>query len=158
MKDSPGYIPASETPPSGFVRKLADLLYSLPARRTPKAIFGWWERRRPAYNLIVGSAGAVTTAVAASVITLFGGGLNPGMARDGLLAILAFGAAANLWYTAGPVCEIALQKLFGNRVRPLGPHLFRAGLVFSVGLALLPLLWGTMALTVVAIGGLLGLS
>ena len=36
--------------------------------------------------------------------------------------------------------EITAEKLWGGKVLPLGPTLFRMGLTFSVGLTLLPIL------------------
>ena len=47
---------------------------------------------------------------------------------------------ANVCYLLGPAIEIALQKLWGEKLLPVGPGLFRMGLTFSVGLALFPAL------------------
>ena len=42
---------------------LTEFLFPAPAPRHPAAILKWWERRRPAYNLAVGSAGVVSLVV-----------------------------------------------------------------------------------------------
>ena len=47
---------------------------------------------------------------------------------------------ANACYLLGPTVAIALQKLWGDKLLPVGPTLFRMGLTFSVGLALFPAL------------------
>ena len=57
-----------------------------------------------------------------------------------LVAVLAFGVMANVCYFLGPVAEIAFFRIWGRRALPTGPTLFRMGLTFSVGLALLPTL------------------
>ena len=45
---------------------LTEFLFPAPARRSPLAILKWWEKRRFAYNVIVGTAGVVSL----SAITL----------------------------------------------------------------------------------------
>ncbi len=60
---------------------------------------------------------------------------------DGQCAVVGvFGVMANLCYLLGPTVEIAMQKLWGEKLLPVGPSIFRMGLTFSVGLALLPAL------------------
>jgi hypothetical protein len=115
-----------------------EVLFPLPAvRRTPIGILMWWESRRLMYNVIVGVTGLVTLATIGA-ISLIPPGL-PGV-RPPLLAILAYGVLANICYTFGPVVEIALHRLWKDRVLPVGPSLFRQGLSFSVGLTALPVL------------------
>ena len=45
---------------------------------------------------------------------------------------------ANVCYSLGACAEILLQKVWGWKLLPTGPVLFRMGLTFSVGLTLLP--------------------
>ena len=52
--------------------------------------------------------------------------------------------AANICYLCGPATELLIEKLWGPRVLPTGPMLFRVGLTFSVGLALFPALLTTI--------------
>jgi hypothetical protein len=115
-------------------RSLGDLLYPEPAERTAPAIVKWWEKRRLFYNLVVGSVGLVTLAITMPVVSFLEGRLVLGP----LLGALAFGVLANVCYTFGSVVEILIDKIWGRAVRPAGPPLYRMGLTFSIGLALLP--------------------
>ena len=53
--------------------------------------------------------------------------------------ILLYGVAANACYTFGFALEALLQRIRGDDVAPVGPTLWRHGLVFSVGLTLFPI-------------------
>jgi uncharacterized membrane protein len=115
---------------------LVRLLYPLPdLRRSPLTLLGWWERRRPAYNLIVGTTGLLTVAVV-DVISALTPGETPSVP---LLAVIVYGIAANVCYTLGFAIELLLERLWGSQVAPVGPVLFRQGLLFSVGVTLLPI-------------------
>jgi hypothetical protein len=118
---------------------LSEFLFPAPARRSTGQILRWWEARRLPYNLVVGSAGMVTLGVV-TVVSL----LPPNPVGVPWLfpwpAVIAFGVLANLCYLLGPAVEIAAERIWGGKVLPLGPTLFRMGLTFSVGLALLPIL------------------
>jgi hypothetical protein len=116
---------------------LTEFLFPAPAPRTVRAILGWWESRRLAYNAMVGSAGLVSVGAIMSMSLLFGDAVHP---EQAIIPITVFGVMANVCYLLGPVTEIVIQKLWGNRVLPTGPSLFRIGLTFSVGLALFPTL------------------
>jgi len=114
-------------------RALADFLYPKPARRTVGAIFKWWERRRLAYNAIISAGGAVSLAGLWLGFLLLGNPVSPGFMLTPVIPVLL---AANACYTLGPIVESLAHKLWGREVLPIGPHLFRAGLIFSVGLTL----------------------
>jgi hypothetical protein len=116
---------------------LAEFLFPAPARRRAGSILAWWERRRPAYNLIVGGVGLFSMGFV-RVLSV----MPPGPHRLGIpaAAIVVVGVAANVCYFLGSAVEIAVEKLWGNRVLPVGPALYRMGLTFSVGLVLLPTL------------------
>ena len=117
---------------------IAEFLFPAPAERRPTAIIRWWEARRLQYNLIVGSAGVVSlSAVLLADILVFGGGENPSMLW---VPVVVFGVLANLCYCLGPTVEVAVERIWGRTLLPVGPSLFRMGLTFSVGLALLPVL------------------
>ena len=120
---------------------ITEFLFPAPAPRSVTGIIRWWESRRLKYNLIVGSAGLVSTALV-TVLTFLppdAHGLKGPIGEVVPIAIV-FGIAANVCYTLGPAVELALEKLWGRRALPAGPTLFRMGLTFSVGLALLPTL------------------
>lgn len=122
--------------------ELTEFFYPLPAKRTVGGIVGWWEGRRLKYNLIVGGAGLVSLG-AMTVISLIPPGL-PGFFVP-WQGIVAFGVMANVCYLLGPSVEILVEKLFRGQILPVGPSLFRMGLTFSVGLALLPTLIAVIA-------------
>ena len=121
--------------------QLVEVLYPLPdIRRTPLSLLRWWESRRLTFNKAVGTAGLVTLA-GFSVMAL----LPPNPMRVSDLPALLVGAAvygvlANGCYSLGWLAELAAQRLWGRRAPDIGPLLFRQGLIFSVGLTLLPLL------------------
>jgi len=118
--------------------ELTEFLFPAPARRSVGGIVRWWESRRLAYNGFVGGAGLLSLGIM-KLLELLPPGL-PGNPFPPLLAVVAFGVMANVCYLLGPAIEIALQKLWGERLLPVGPGLFRMGLTFSVGLALFPAL------------------
>lgn len=113
--------------------RLADFLYPRPAKRGVGAIFKWWERRRLAYNAIIAAGGAVTLTAGGLGNLLFGNPITLGFILTPVVPVLL---AANACYTLGPIVESLTHKLWGREVLPVGPHLFRAGLIFSVGLTL----------------------
>ncbi|HUP90521.1 MAG TPA: hypothetical protein VM100_14275 [Longimicrobiales bacterium] len=117
---------------------LTEFLFPAPAPRRTAAIFVWWEKRRLPFNAVVGGFGlfswAFTTILAA-------------MVREHPIpwqGPIIFGVLANLWYTTGPLAEMALHRLFGRSLLPMGPALYRMGLTFSVGLTLLPMFMYSM--------------
>ena len=134
---------------------LAEFLFAAPARRTTPAIISWWERRRPAYNLWVGAAGLVSLVSVGTATALMGGAVH---IREGLLAAAIFGGMANICYFFGPATELLLEKVWGRRALPAGPMLFRMGLTFSVGLALLPTLITMFLMTLRVVLAVFGIS
>jgi hypothetical protein len=119
------------------VTGITEFLYPTPARRSLGGIVRWWESRRLHYNLIVGGSGLVSLAMVRVISWLPPdphGGLPP------LMVVLVFGTLANVCYLLEPVVEVAVDKIWGRSVLPVGPALFRMGLTFSVGLTILPVL------------------
>jgi len=118
--------------------QLVEVLYPVPdIRRTPLSSLRWWESRRLVYNKAVGAAGLVTL----GVVSLFAA-LPPHPATISLPGMLAMAAvyaiAANGCYTAGWLIESLARTVWGRNAPDIGPLLFRQGLIFSVGLTLLP--------------------
>jgi len=135
---------------------LAEFLFPAPARRRFPSMLRWWERRRLAYNLFVGSAGVVTVAGVAllSLVHPF----QDEIILVPLFPILAFGLAANAFYSLGVVVEWLVHRLGGRTVLPVGPALYRIGLTFSVGLALFPLMAMSVVTLVALVAKVLGLA
>ena len=115
---------------------IARFLFPVPdVRRSTATLFTWWESRRLAYNLVVGGTGLLTLSVLHALSWL-----PPHPQFDAPLpAILVYGILANACYTFGFGLEALLERVWGNDVAPVGPTLWRHGLVFSVGLTLLPI-------------------
>ena len=108
------------------------------AQLSPWATIAWWESRRPAYNIAVGSVGLVTLA-AANAISSLPPDANPIPLAANLIAPVVYAVAANACYTLGWGAELLLRKWLGDEVSPAGPAMFRYGFVFSIGLTLLPI-------------------
>jgi hypothetical protein len=104
--------------------------------RSPFDVIAWWERRRLAYNITVGTAGLVSL----GTLVLLAPGPGSTMNDFGLLiGVAVYGVAANACYTLGWVADLWLRRTLGIRAPDIGPVLLRYGFVFSVGLSLLPI-------------------
>ncbi len=134
------------------MHSLTEFLFPEPARRTPGAIIGWWEKRRLAYNLAVGAAGSVSFVAMSIVDSILKG--TPHLVPWPFVVL--FGLGANVMYLLGPTLEILIATVWGRTVLPAGPSLYRMGLTFSVGLALFPTLIMMIALVGWFIAGLIG--
>ena len=121
------------------LKSLTDFLYPMPARRSVGGIVKWWEKRRLAYNLAVGSAGLVSVGLVHLFLALPPNGFLS-TSFEWWPVPVAFGLVANVCYLFGPTVEILVEKLFRGQVLPTGPALYRIGLTFSMGLALFPAL------------------
>lgn len=114
---------------------LTEFLFPAPAERSTAAIARWWERRRLPFNLIVGTAGLLSLGAIHLLAAL------PPHAHAFPVPwqpVVVFAVLANVCYTFGPIAEVAVNGLWRERLLPIGPTLYRMGLTFSVGLALLP--------------------
>lgn len=117
---------------------LTEFLFPAPARRSVGGILRWWEARRLAYNLFVGTAGVVTLTSVTGLSWILPG--IPEMRGIPWIGVVVYAGLANLCYLLGPLTEIAVEKLGRGRILPVGPVLYRMGLTFAVGLTLFPLL------------------
>ena len=132
---------------------LVNTLYPLPdLRRTPLSLFRWWESRRWLYNRVVGTTGLVTlgTVFLFSAVT----GVPAPDPREALLGVLVYGVLANACYSLGWFLEMCARAVWGRAAPDLGPLLFREGLIFSVGLTLLPIIMMS-AMALVRLGALI---
>ncbi|HEX8392564.1 MAG TPA: hypothetical protein VF665_09440 [Longimicrobium sp.] len=124
---------------------LVEVLYPVPdMRRTPLSTVRWWESRRLTFNRAVRSAGLVTLAVTSVFFAL-----PPHSSVMPLSMMLTgsvvYGVMANACYTLGWMAELLARRVWGRGAPDLGPLLFRQGLIFSVGLTLLPILLAVMS-------------
>ena len=110
--------------------------------RSAWSVIGWWESRRPVYNLSVGAAGLVSIAA-----LVFFGALPPALHDPGPPAVfvLAYGLVANLCYTFGAPVDLLLRRILGDRAPAVSQAMFRYGFAFSIGLTLLPVPMAVMS-------------
>ncbi|MEX2152559.1 MAG: hypothetical protein WD825_04420 [Gemmatimonadaceae bacterium] len=120
---------------------LQRLLFEPTLIRSPLRVVRWWESRRLTYNAIVGITG-LGTLIYVNVLELVMGG---GWLMVPWQAIVAYGVGANICYTFGWVVENFVERWLERPVYGLGPALFRHGLVFSIGLTLVPAVVVTIA-------------
>lgn len=109
---------------------------------TAKEAIGWWESRRIAFNLIVGSAG-ILSCVVAGIAVLGSEIFSRGQSSMGspLLAVfgaLFYGIMANVCYTCGWIAELGVRRLWPREADRFASRSFTAGLAFSVLLTLAP--------------------
>jgi len=131
---------------------LTRVLFPAPAEvRNTGGILRWWESRRLTFNVVVGGAGLVTLA-AMKVIALL-----PPLSMSMPIfwpGVLAYGVLANLFYSLGFMTEAVMQRAWRDETPRVGPPLFRQGLIFSVGLTLLPIAMFGIAKTVMLLKAL----
>jgi hypothetical protein len=125
------------------------LLFEPTLTRSPLKIVQWWESRRLSYNVIVGLTGVGTLVWVNAIELLLGNGTFPPNPMNLLAVVGVYGLAANLCYTMGWVVENLVERWLKKPVYGLGPALFRHGLVFSIGLTVIP----AVVITVAAIAG-----
>jgi hypothetical protein len=106
---------------------------------TRRDIIRWWEARRFRFNVLVGAVGIATW-----LLVMFAGSaaVKPGKDFEEPLAMLfgpfLYGAMANVCYTFGWIVDTISY-------RGTPPHLYKAGLIFSIVLTALPGLWAVVA-------------
>jgi len=150
----PEFVEAADAPDGSSTGVwLTSFLYPRPAERTAGSILRWWEKRRLAYNTIVGASGLVTVTILSLLTSPFGA---DGRSLDILIPIFVYGTMANICFSFGSVIEVLFQKIWGKDVLPVGPALWRSGLIFSVGLTLVfPMIIMVTGMVLSFIGGLL---
>lgn len=108
-----------------------------------REIIAWWEMRRIPFNLIVGSAGVVSSVIMLAtgfVTERFAGeaiGIPnpPGFA---LIAAIAYGAMANVCFTGGWILELISRRVWEKRTEAFGEIAFAWGTLCSIVLTLIP--------------------
>jgi hypothetical protein len=104
---------------------------------------GWWEARRIAFNLIVGTAG-ILSCIVVGIVGLgsellfnseFGIPNPPGLA---LIGVIIYGILANLCFTGGWVVELVIRRIWPQEADRFATMSFSLGLIFSILLTLSP--------------------
>jgi hypothetical protein len=122
---------------------------------------GWWESRRAAFNLIVGSAGIVSGLVigivGAGSYFLFDGDFGlPDPPLFAVFGAVIYGIMANICYTGGWIVELGIRKAWPEQADRFATLTLAVGVVFAVVLTLSPgILLGAVGLFGL-IGHLLG--
>jgi hypothetical protein len=125
---------------------LTRLLFPAPAEvRNTGSILRWWESRRLTFNVVVGGTGLVTLVVIKLLALLPPFSMSLPIFWPG---VVAYGVLANLFYSLGFMTEATMQRAWRDQTPRVGPPLFRQGLIFSVGLTLLPIAMMGIAKTV----------
>lgn|GEM_PF-1228079 len=111
-------------------------LFNLDPDKSLLTAFGWWEKRRWIYNVVVGFTGA---------FFMF---LMPMISSFDVLGIIFYGLLANLFYSLGFLIEVVARYYFKNEsdFTDRRKLMFGAGLVFAVLVtAFLATAWGLMS-------------
>lgn len=113
------------------------------AKSHPAHIVAWWELRRLPYNLIVGATGCLSLAVFFGVAFTCeqSSGVPLGMPEPPLLVLLAavaYGIVANIFYTGGWVLELLVAKVWHVSTPVFGPIAFTLGTAVFVVVTLVP--------------------
>jgi hypothetical protein len=124
-------------------------LYRLDEELTVWGVICWWEKRRIAYNVLVGAVGIASYVLFLVFITR-SHTLEPGEDAVEPLALIAAPVLVNICYSGGAAAELFL-RLASRRKIKAGPVLLKVGTVFSLAVVLLPsacwggyLLWHTV--------------
>ncbi|AKD04082.1 hypothetical protein PKOR_14495 [Pontibacter korlensis] len=98
--------------------------------RNALEIIGWWELRRPLYNVIVLVCGLISMSIMSLMVKL-----EPWEDIVEPIVVLGFAFLCNLGYTLGWISEIMNVK-----TKTFGPKLFKVGLYFTLFWVFLPAL------------------
>jgi len=103
----------------------------------------WWEARRIPYNLIVGSAGVISSILILGTAFLteriVGEAIGlPDPPFFAIVAVIAYGVMANICFTVGWIAELVGRRVWGDRAEAFGEIAFTMGTIFSALLTLLP--------------------
>jgi hypothetical protein len=123
--------------------KSSDLFHRQTSPRTTWEMIGWWESRRPWFNLIVGIAGAITCIVCAVVAvaasTLYNSEFGwPDPPLFAFIGVGIYAVMANICFTGGWVVELFIRTLWPSEADRYATTSFVLGLAFSVLLTLTP--------------------
>jgi hypothetical protein len=104
---------------------------------------GWWESRRVAFNLIVGSAGVLSSLIVGIVglgsHLLFDSDFGvPGSPLLTVFAVAIYAVMANVCYTGGWIAELGIRRAWPEQADRFATLTLALGVVFAVLLTLSP--------------------
>jgi hypothetical protein len=106
-------------------------------------VVGWWESRRIAYNLLVGSVGIVSCLVAGVVATasyyLFDSEFGmPDPPLFAVIVVVLYAVMANVCYTGGWLGELLVRAAWPKQANRFATVTMSSGVLFSVLLTAAP--------------------
>jgi hypothetical protein len=123
-------------------RQILERLIDRPPGLSAGQVIHWWEIRRIPYNIIVGTAGLITCAVAiiaGFIVEAHGDdAILPDPPIFAVVVIVLYGMAANVGYTAGWIFELVARKWWLADSAAFGRLSFIFGIIGSVILTLIP--------------------
>ncbi len=123
--------------------KIPALFQRTESLETPWQIISWWEKRRAAYNLIVGAVGLLTCLLTACIAFYFERNFGEAIGLPdppifALLGIIFYGVTANVCYTSSWLFELIAKLVWKERARHFGEITFTLGIIFSALITFLP--------------------
>lgn len=106
-------------------------------------MIGWWESRRPWFNLIVGIAGVITciacAVVALAASTFYNSDFGwPDPPLFAFVGVGIYAVMANICFTGGWIVELFIRGLWPSEANRYATTSFVLGLVIAVLLTLTP--------------------
>lgn len=111
-------------------------------------VIGWWEVRRIPYNLLVGSAGILSSSVFVLIGLIdyfFFHGEFPAPTGLTILAVIFYAIIANVCFTGSWLSELVVRKAWPAEADRFATLSFSLGLAFSLLLTLIPGVLATFA-------------
>jgi hypothetical protein len=123
--------------------RASDLCHRDTPMPTAWQAIGWWEARRVAFNLIVGSAGTISSVLVGVVglgsYFLFDSDFGvPDPPLFALFAVVIYAIMANVCYTGEWVAELVIRKAWPDQADRFASLSLALGVVFAVVLTLSP--------------------
>jgi hypothetical protein len=136
-QQTPEEVLAMGTSNNDFTKFMAWLFWDPESFGSPTEVIAWWECRRLAFNLIVGTYGVVCLLVFFVAITT-SGHLQPWEDALSPLALFAAPIVVNVLYTLGWIVALTYRSIEPDVSRHFGPRLLKVGLGLGLLLSTVP--------------------
>jgi hypothetical protein len=141
MFDSTAEYPGKFVTATRWLGKFSLFRRDIPIENN-KAVIGWWETRRIAYNLIVGGTGILTCVVdlliAAASSIFFKSDFGTPNGAFAIFGVIFYGLMANICFTGGWITELIVRRVWPREADRFATTAFSLGVAFSVLLTLVP--------------------